>query len=101
MAGDKNHTARRAAGYAFAAGPCGTVEADTLQCGHCGRHWTIQPGSGRQRGFCLLCMKPTCGPHCLVGDACVSQEQMIENMERGRSLDFRPIVVRNPGLPEG
>lgn len=97
MAGDKNYTASRAAGYTIATGPGGVEEADCLQCGHCGKHWQVQPGSGKQRGFCLCCMKPTCGPRCPVGDACVSQEQMVENIEKGRPLNYRPIMARASG----
>lgn len=76
-----------------------TVENSTLQCGHCGKHWQVVKGSGRKRGFCTICMKPTCGPNCLVGTkACVPQEQLVSNIEQGRPFDFRPIVVSNPGI---
>ncbi len=38
-----------------------TREGQTLQCVHCGLTWVIEPGSGRQRGFCFRCSGPTCG----------------------------------------
>ncbi len=72
-----------------------TVERSTLQCKHCGRHWVPQPGSGRKRGFCTVCMGPTCGPKCLAGvSACIPQELLVQNIEKGRPLDFKPIIVR-------
>lgn len=62
----------------------------TLQCCHCGGHWVPRPGSGTVRGFCQNCNGPVCGPGCA---ACVPAEQMLENIEKGRPLDFRPVVV--------
>lgn len=66
------------------------AEYSTLQCVHCGRHWTIVPGSGRVRGFCGRCNGPTCGPRC--DGKCVPEELMLENLARGRPRDFVPIV---------
>jgi hypothetical protein len=66
------------------------LEVGTLQCVHCGGHWVPQPGSGRVRGFCQNCMGPVCGPGCA---ACVPTEQLLENIEKGRPLDFRPVLV--------
>jgi hypothetical protein len=63
----------------------------TLQCAHCSRHWTPQVGSGIRRGFCVRCMKPTCGRECC--DPCVPHEQWLENVERGMPADYRPIRV--------
>ena len=65
-------------------------EVPTLQCGHCGGHFEVRPGSGKVRGWCMNCARPVCGPGC---EACVPVEQMLENMERGRPLDFKPIIV--------
>lgn len=62
----------------------------TAQCVHCSGHFLIQPGSGRVRGFCQNCMGPVCGPGCA---ACVHFEQLLENIESGRPLDFKPIIV--------
>lgn len=65
----------------------------TLQCVHCGQHWTPQPGSGKVRGFCRNCMGPVCGPGCA---ECVPQEQLVENLEAGRPLDFKPTRIFVP-----
>lgn len=70
------------------------AEVMTLQCAHCGGHWVPQPGSGRIRGFCQRCCGPVCGPGCA---ACVPLEQLLENYEQGRPLDYRPIVASVPG----
>jgi hypothetical protein len=66
------------------------AEVGTLQCCHCGGHWIPQPGSGRVRGFCQNCNGFVCGPGCA---ACVPAEQLLENIEKGRPLDFKPICV--------
>ena len=45
------------------------IEGETFLCPHCQRIEVIQPGSGKVRGFCMHCMKPTCGrQECLVCD---------------------------------
>lgn len=67
-------------------------EVPTLMCGHCGSHFEVRPGSGKVRGFCMNCARPVCGPGC---EKCVPVEQMLENIEKGRPLDFKPIV--SPG----
>jgi len=36
-------------------------EHDSMQCCHCGHHFRVRPGSGKTRGFCLLCGGVTCG----------------------------------------
>ena len=66
------------------------AEIGTAQCVHCSGHFPIQPGSGKIRGFCLRCNGPICGPKCA---KCVPVEQMLENIEHGRPLNFRPIRV--------
>lgn len=66
------------------------LEIGTLQCVHCGGHWWPQPGSGRIRGFCSRCAGPICGPDCA---ECIPTELLLENMEKGRDINFRPIVV--------
>lgn len=66
------------------------LEQRTVQCVHCGGHYHPSPGSGRVRGFCANCNGPVCGPGCA---ACVPLEQLLENYEKGRPLDFRPVVV--------
>lgn len=58
----------------------GKLVAETHQCVHCGKHFTVQPGSGKMRGFCLKCMGPTCGAkEC---DICRPYEKQIEEIEK-------------------
>ncbi len=58
----------------------GVQVATTHQCCHCGGHFTSVKGSGTRRGFCLKCMRVTCGaPEC---DPCVPFEKKLEMMER-------------------
>ncbi len=71
------------------------LEAATLQCAHCGKHWIVVPGSGRVRGFCMRCNGPICGPKCA---ECLPAEKQIENIEAGRPLEFRPVKVGVSGL---
>jgi hypothetical protein len=84
------------------------IELPTVQCVHCGGHWHPKPPKlitrfmdrasaeqmereGRKtRGFCIPCNGPVCGPDC--AGKCVPEEQMLENIEQGRALDFTPIV---------
>jgi hypothetical protein len=57
------------------------IEADTLSCVHCGGHWIVQPGSGRQRSWCMNCAGPTCGAeHCV--KHCIPTEEMLQRIER-------------------
>ncbi len=60
-----------------------TVVSETVQCVHCQRHWSMEPGSGRERGWCRKCMGPICGAEpCFT---CVPAEKMLEMMEaKGR-----------------
>lgn len=37
------------------------IEHETHQCVHCGKHWILIPGSGKDRGYCLKCNGLTCG----------------------------------------
>ena len=74
------HTARQPKGYITIVEPGKpTIEADTLQCGHCGGHWRVQPGSGIVRGFCTKCMRPVCG-RC--GTECVPFEKWLDMVEK-------------------
>ena len=72
-------------GYTITVDPEGpTVERDTTQCVHCMRHWTVVPGSGRRRGFCMQCGGPHCGsPACW---ACVPFMRRIEEEDRRARL---------------
>lgn len=83
---------RRDDGYVIIADPGSDkpiLEIASVQCVHCGGHWIPQPGSGKIRGFCMRCNGPICGPVC---QECVPTDLLLENMEKGRPLNFRPIV---------
>lgn len=57
-------SARKIAGYGIAVDreTGKTVdEHDCHQCCHCGGQFRVVPGSGKTRGFCLLCGQVTCG----------------------------------------
>lgn len=58
----------------------GKEVASTLQCCHCGCHWTPQRGSGRIRGKCMRCNALTCGR--VECDPCDPWEAKMERMER-------------------
>ncbi len=70
----------------------------TTACVHCGGHFSTprfgaspaDKGSRVGRGFCQKCNGYICGPGCL---ECVPEEQMLENMENGKPLDYYPIIV--------
>ena len=56
-----------------------------MQCRHCGGHWEVVPGSGRQRGWCMNCSGPLCGAaHCMCH--CEPFEKQVEQIRR-RALD--------------
>ncbi len=87
----RRNTRLRPAGHVIVTPPVGPIiEVDTLQCVHCGAHWQPKPGSGNVRGFCMKCNGPICGAACA---ECMPAEQRLENIEAGRPLDFRPIIV--------
>lgn len=71
-------------------------QCDVVRCCHCDRRWIWQRGSGKLRGHCMICHGITCGPRC--SRKCRPVEQMIENMEKGRPLDWTPISVSVPGV---
>lgn len=78
----REHTASRPMGMTQLIDPdLGTVESDTLMCMHCQMHWQVQPGSGKQRGWCLNCGGPTCGKQ-KCEEECVPFMRAIEDMER-------------------
>lgn len=58
------------------------IEADTLQCRHCGRHWIVKPGSGAKRGWCLKCSGPLCGRRDCMTE-CLPFEKRLELYENG------------------
>jgi hypothetical protein len=84
------------------------LELPTVQCVHCGGHFLLKPPKAvvfpltpleakareadgkRTRGYCYRCNGYFCGPDCA---ECVPTELLLDNMERGRPDDFRPLVV--------
>lgn len=38
-----------------------STNEDAIQCIHCGFTWVLQLNSGRERGWCMNCLGPTCG----------------------------------------
>ena len=92
---DKKWTALRPKGTSILSGPDGVIEADTLQCVHCGCHWQVQPGSGKRRGFCSRCTGPVCGPQC---SECVPMERQLEIMEgSSNGTEVSASVIWTPG----
>ena len=84
----------RAAGYISIVGPSHShIERDTLQCVHCSGHWSVEPGSGKQRGWCTMCNGPHCGrQNCW---ECVPFMKKIEEIERkARILEAIGVVTR-------
>jgi hypothetical protein len=73
-------------------------EIPTTKCVHCGGAFQIVPNSGKLHGFCYNCNGIVCGPGC--AGKCVPEEQLLENWEKGRPLDYKPIreqVIWMPG----
>lgn len=84
------------------------VELATHQCCHCGGHFLMRPrnavvvpltqeqaaakiaGGGTVRGWCQNCAGYVCGPGCA---ECVPVELMLENMEKGRPFNYRPVLA--------
>lgn len=55
--------------------------AHTIQCGHCGCHFISIRGSGKIRGFCMKCMKTTCGK--IKCDVCIPYEYKLDKIDGG------------------
>lgn len=94
------HSNRKASGYFEVTGIAGELRrGDTLSCCHCGTMWVVAPGSGITRGYCVPCMKYTCGnPAC---DPCVPYERRLENIEAGRpELTPTPALIAVPNLSD-
>lgn len=82
---------------------------ETVQCVHCGAHfpkpkpklttrtltrdeaYEFEKQGRKARGWCMNCKGFICGPECA---KCVPQEQLLENIEKGQPLDFRPVVSK-------
>ena len=79
--------ANKNASYSITTAPEGPpVETDYLQCVHCEMHYPVRPGSGRTRGFCMMCYKPTCGAtQC---DPCIPFEKRMEIWEAKGTITF-------------
>lgn len=76
-----------------------TLEVPTVQCCHCGCHFphprfdsTPEAKASRiGRGYCKRCDAYICGAGCMT---CVHVEQLLENIEAGRELEFAPTVSK-------
>lgn len=79
---------RRTSGYSLLTAPGDNdhvEEGETLSCAHCQYTWTVRPGSGSKRGFCLRCNAPVCGKRdCL--ERCEPWEAKIEAIENRTRL---------------
>ena len=77
--------ARKPDGWIYMCDVDGNVsELDTKMCCHCGTHFIVRKGSGTKRGFCMCCMKLTCGnPAC---DACTPLEKRLDDFEKGKII---------------
>ncbi len=69
---------------------------DTVMCSHCGMHWTPEPGSGRDRGWCMSCSGFTCGKehcetHCVPTERMIERIELIGLMERQRERNLQEI----------
>ncbi len=71
--------------------------APIVCCVHCGDSWVWQKGSGRKRGWCTRCNGLCCGAEHCVSRGCVHWRQQLDNLEKGRPLDYKPISVLVPG----
>ena len=57
----------------------GVQVADTAQCVHCGDHFVMMKGSGRERGWCPNCSGIVCGRKCA---RCVPFEKQLDDAEK-------------------
>ncbi len=72
---------------------------DTVQCAHCQRHKIFNPETfDGDWYFCGLCGNVACADQKPCRDKCVPAEQWLENVEKGRPEDYRPIIVSSPGV---
>lgn len=69
-----------------------TVVGETVQCVHCAKHWIMEPGSGRERGFCRNCMGVTCGAEGCYN--CLPQEKWLEQMEAKGRMEENLRILR-------
>jgi hypothetical protein len=70
-------------------------QASTVQCCHCGGHWTEVKGSGKRRGYCQKCHGKTCGnPLC---DNCVPMEVALDYAERRKVQEKYAVLIKKYG----
>lgn len=73
----RQHTCAKPDGTIFVCSEQGTIERDMVQCVHCGKQWSVQPGSGKRRNFCSHHVGPTCGaPGC---DVCLKMDRGMQH----------------------
>jgi hypothetical protein len=93
-------------GYAQVIDPGSDVlikERDTIQCGHCGKHISIKPGTGNtvylytkiingiiqtveeMGAFCRVCMTPVCLT-CHDDGRCLPLEKRLQQLEAGLTV---------------
>lgn len=90
---DKKFSTLHAAGWTQLSDPeHGVIETDTVQCVHCGQHWSIDPHNAKGRGFCMQCNGPVCGAKCA---DCVPFEKWLDCYEKGK--DPKQIVTIRGG----
>lgn len=78
------------------------IEYGMSGCVHCGGQFpTPRMGTSDAdkatrigRGFCQNCNGYVCSKGC---EVCVPVDLLLENMEKGRPIDFRPIIVPTEG----
>lgn len=64
------------------------TQSSTMQCCHCGKHWDVQVGSGKKRGWCTKCSGPTCG-HPICMKYCYPQEKQHDDRESKNMKDYK------------
>ena len=70
-------------------------ETKTVQCVHCDGHFVVDLRRAEGRGWCMNCCGYVCGRECA---KCVPVEQLLDNIEKGREPDFKPVVVNVPRM---
>lgn len=72
------HGHKPSAYFATADGDGHKIEGECRQCVHCQFTWEYRPGSGIERGYCLMCGGFICArPECLM-----QQKQLIDIMQQ-------------------
>jgi hypothetical protein len=77
----------------------GQQVAETLQCIHCGMHWVVVHGSGKVRGYCLICREVTCGAEACNVHAPI--EERLAYTEAIAGSDFKTVqklLASYPGI---